>query len=213
MTAPGYALILPPGFVLLPAQGDVESDVRAVVKRHYGAQLDDRTRGRVRRLERSLVATVTSAQERGVVDVVLPLGVPWRAPVSLALVFAPARRGGEPAAGPGSATVTTRAGEARREVVEHDRAAAAAAGLGEELGVELPGEAHGGPLRTVHHVWEAPTPDVDRLVGTFTVSGSPDPELDPLVDELTELGDTIMASLRWRDAGPAPARDTEDEPG
>ncbi|AEG45553.1 hypothetical protein [Isoptericola variabilis] len=187
-----YALILPPGFVLIPAQGDVEADVRAVVKRHYGAHLNDRTRGRVRRLEQSLVATVSSAKERGVVDVVLPLGVPWRVPVSLAAAFAPARHGGEPVAGPGSTTVRTRAGDARREVVEHDRDDRV------ELDVDLPEPAPGGPLRTVHHVWESPARGVDRLVGTFTISGSADPELAPMVDALTELGDTIMASLRWR---------------
>ncbi|WP_166851398.1 hypothetical protein [Isoptericola sp. BMS4] len=195
-STPGYALVLPPGFVLIPAQGDVEADVREVVRRHYRDRLDDRNRGQVRRLERSLVATVDSARDRGVVDVVLPLGVPWRAPVSLALAFAPAGQGGAPAAGPGSTTVRTRAGEARREIVEHDD------GSPQAPDVELPGESPGGALRTVHHVWDPPSTDVQALVGTFTVSGSADPELAPLVDQLTELGDTMMASLRWRDAPP-----------
>ncbi|MCK0117276.1 hypothetical protein MWU57_09540 [Isoptericola sp. S6320L] len=200
---PAYALILPPGFVLIPAQGDVEADVRAVVRRHYGTRLDDRTRGRIRRLERSLVATVRSARERGVVDVVLPLGVPWRAPVSLALAFAPAGPGGAPDAD--ATTVVTRAGEARRQVVEHHDAPAP--------DVDLPGESPGGAVRTVHHVWTPPVPGAAVLVGTFTISGAPDPELTPLVDELTELGDTMMASLRWRDvpAGRSTADDTTPE--
>lgn len=186
-----YSLVLPPGFVLIPVQGDVEATVRRVVKQHYGAITDDRTRGRVRRLERSLVAAVLSAREQGVVDVVLPLGVPWQVPVSLSLAFAPARSGAAPDASPGSTTVVTRGGEARREVVEHD------AGTRPEIEVQLPGDSPGGALRTVHHVWEAPAPGLDHLVGTFTVSGSDDPELAPMVDALTELGDTIMASLRW----------------
>ena len=205
-STPGYALILPPGFVLVPAQGDVEADVRAVVQRHYeGVPLDDRTRGRVRHVERSLTAAVRSAKEHGVVDVVLPLGTPWKVPVSLALAFAPARRDGGPPVGPASTIVTTRAGDARREEIGPSAGAP---------DLDLPGGTAGGTLRTVHHVWESPSPDVPYLVGTFTVSGDRDPELAPMVDALTELGDTIMSSLRWRDAHaePSPAPEAVKEP-
>jgi hypothetical protein len=197
-----YSLVLPPGFVLIPVQGDVEATVRTVVKEHYGDVTNDRTRGRIRRLERSLVSAVAAAKEQGVVDVVLPLGVPWQVPVSLSLAFAPARSGAAPEASPGSTTVPTRGGEARREVIDHD------AGTRPEIEIDLPGDSPGGALRTVHHVWAAPTPGVDHLVGTFTVSGSDDPDLAPMVDALTELGDTIMASLRWRGADAPAAADT-----
>lgn len=212
---PSYALILPPGFVLIPAQGDVEANVRAVVGRHYEGRLDDRNRGQVRRLQRSLVESVESARDRGVLDVVLPLGVPWRAPVSLSLAFAPARPDGGPVTASGSTTVTTRAGEARREIVDHEGV--------DPFTVEGTGpeDAGGGALRTVHHVWMPPREGIQALVGTFTISGSPDPELSPLVDQLTELGDTMMASVRWRSASPgstgesvgaATASDTTKEP-
>lgn len=189
-----YTLVLPPGFVLIPVQGDTQASVRTAVRGFYGTISDDRMRGRVRLLERSLVQVATQAKEKGVVDLVLPLGVPWQAPVSLSCTFAPALLSG-PAAGPSATETATRAGTALREVVE--RAPGAQLPRLEDL--ELPsGAASNHPLRTVHHVWEPPVPDVGRLIGTFTIAGSDDPELAPLVDALTELGDTIMASLAWR---------------
>lgn len=197
LRAHSYTLVLPPGFVLIPVQGDTKAQVETVIRGFYGKIADDRMRGRVRMLERSLVQVATQAKDKGVVDLVLPLGVPWQAPVSLSCTFAPALLSG-PAVGPSATEVTTRAGQAMREVVAHE----AGAPLPELDGVDLPGGPGPGsgssPLRTVHHVWEPPVPDVGRLIGTFTIAGSDDPELAPLVDALTELGDTIMASLAWR---------------
>lgn len=195
MTAgPAYRLILPPGFVLLRVRApDLAAEVRDVVNRAYGKGLDDRTRGRLRRVEASLVDALRIARERGAVDVVLPLGTPWRLPVSLALVFAPVRSAEDDDAGPSATRVATRAGEAVRSVVDHVRDDPAAIAFP----VALPAHPPGGALRTVHHVWTVPGTAGGGLVGTFTVSGAPDVELGPLVDELTELGDTIMASVRW----------------
>lgn len=196
LRAHSYTLVLPPGFVLIPVQGDTRSHVETVVRGFYGKIADDRMRGRVRMLERSLVQVATQAKDKGVVDLVLPLGVPWQAPVSLSCTFAPALLTG-PAVGPGATEVTTRAGQAMREVVAHR----AGAPLPDLDGLDLPGgsgaDSSNGPIRTVHHVWEPPVPDVGRLIGTFTIAGSDDPELAPLVDALTELGDTIMSSLAW----------------
>ncbi|WP_275002152.1 hypothetical protein [Promicromonospora iranensis] len=197
LRAHSYTLVLPPGFVLVPVQGDTKANVATVLRGFYGKIADDRMRGRVRMLERSLVHVATQAKDKGVVDLVLPLGVPWQAPVSLSCTFAPALLTG-PAVGPDATEVTTRAGQAMREVVLHE----ADAQLPDLDGLDLPGgsgaDSSNSPLRTVHHVWEPPVPDVGRLIGTFTIAGSDDPELAPLVDALTELGDTIMSSLAWR---------------
>lgn len=197
LRAPSYTLVLPPGFVLIAVQGDTRANVETVVRGFYGKIADDRMRGRVRMLERSLVDVATQAKDKGVVDIILPLGVPWQAPVSLSCTFAPAFLSGT-AVGPAATEVTTRAGQAMREVVAHKDGAP----LAELDDLALPGGSEGGatgrPIRTVHHIWEPPVPDVGRLVGTFTIAGSNDPELAPLVDALTELGDTIMASLAWR---------------
>lgn len=189
-----YSLVLPPGFVLVHLRGDLKENLRRVLNEKYGSQLNDRERGRLAQVRRSLLPVLQRARARGVVDAVLPLGTPWDAPVSLSLMFTPARADDRPADGAGATAVTTRAGSAQREVVEPEGAAPL------PLDPSLSDGPVGTVLRTVHHVWPMPTEGVDYLVGTFSVSGSSDPELAPMVDALTELGDTIMSSLAWRDA-------------
>jgi hypothetical protein len=188
---PGYNLVLPPGFVLISARGDVEADIRAKVRPLYGDTLDDRARGRLRMAERRLNEYVTEAGKRGVVDVVIPVSTFWGADLTIGIGFGPARPDAELAEG---TPVETNGGEARRSVVDRpkvDELDRATAPDGSDLG-------HGRTVwRTVHHVWRMPETPGALLLGTFSVSGGDDPALAPLADALTELGDTIMGSLRW----------------
>ncbi|MFD2027115.1 hypothetical protein [Promicromonospora aerolata] len=194
--SPAYALILPPGFVLIPTRGDVAATVRAKVRALYDT-LDDRTRGRLALAERKLAEYATNAGRRGVVDIVLPVSNYWNAPLSIGMGFGPAR----PDTDPGGTVVRTRAGSALRSVDERPK-------VPEFETAKAPdGSAMGDGRtvwRTVHHVWKTPDAGAGLLLGTFSVSGDGDPGLAPLADALTELGDTIMGSLAWTGLDDAP---------
>ena len=200
---PGYSLILPPGFVLIPTQGDVATTVRTKVRALYDT-LDDRARGRLRIAERKLTEYATDAGRKGVVDIVLPVSNYWNAPLSIGMGFGPAR----PDSDPGGKVVPTRAGNALRSVVERPEAP------GFERAEAPDGSAMGDGRtvwRTVHHVWKTPDAGAGLLVGTFSVSGDSEPELAPLADALTDLGDTIMGSLVWTGLDDAPRAEPAQE--
>lgn len=182
---PRYRLVLPPGFLLIPVAHSTDDDITALVRRHYRDLPRDSYGPQIDRTAAQLVAAARSAREAGVLDLIVPMGVLWRAPVSLAIAIstgtAPAVDDPEPSASEISETVTTSAGEAVRAT--------------ERFAVPTRADEMA-PLMRVRFRW--PIPDSDRqLVAICTISGTVDPELAPIVDALAELGDLLLQTLRW----------------
>lgn len=182
---PRYRLVLPPGFLLIPVGHSTDDEITALVRRHYRDLPRDSYGPQIDRTAAQLVAAARSAREAGVLDLIVPMGVPWRAPVSLAIAIstgtAPAVDDPEPSASEISETVTTSAGEAVRAT--------------ERFAVPTKADEMA-PLMRVRFRW--PIPDSDRhLLAVCTISGTVDPELAPIVDALAELGDLLLQTLRW----------------
>ncbi len=184
---PSYRLILPPGFLLIPVARSTDDDIADLVRKHYRDLPRDSYGPQIDRTAAQLVASARSARDAGVLDLIVPMGVPWRAPVSLAIAIStgpapvPAVGDAEPSASEVSETVSTSAGEAVRAT---ERFA-------------LPENADEmAPLMRMRFQW--PIPDSDReLLAVCTISGKADPELAPIVDGLAELGDLLLRTLRW----------------
>jgi len=187
-TPPGYRLVLPPGFLLIPVARSTDVEITDLVRRHYRDLPRDSYGPQIDRTAAQLVASARSARNAGVLDLVVPMGVPWRAPVSLAIAIstgpagpAPTADDAELSASEVSETVTTSAGTAVRAT--------------ERFAVpDTAGEM--APLIRMRFGW--PIPGSDRqLLAVCTISGRADPELTPIIDALAELGDLLLRTLRW----------------
>ena len=78
---PRYRLVLPPGFLLIPVAHSTDDDIADLVRRHYRDLPRDSYGPQIDRTAAQLVASARSAREAGVLDLIVPMGVPWRAPV------------------------------------------------------------------------------------------------------------------------------------
>lgn len=186
---PGYRLILPPGFLLFPVRDRSDEEIVQLVRDHYRSLPRDSFAPRIDRVAEQILSIARPARAAAVIDLIVPMGVPWRAPVSVGTalsVTAPAASS-EWEALPG-AHLDTHAGPAVREAITHPIAA-----VPEEITRR----------RTVQFTWRIPGDD-RLLVAVSTVSAAGDPELEPLVDALVELSDLILTTMRWADA-PSPA--------
>lgn len=183
---PRYRLVLPPGFLLIPVARSTDDDVADLVRRHYRDLPRDSYGPQIDRTAAQVVAAAHSAREAGVLDLVVPMGVPWRAPASLAIAIStgPAPTDsddGESSEAEVHETVSTSAGEA---VLATEKFAAP----------EDPDEM--GPLLRMRMRWPIPGDD-RRLLAVCTISGKADEHLAPIIDALAELGELLLRTLRW----------------
>lgn len=183
--APRYRVVLPPGFLLLPVQDATDDEIAQTVRDLYRALPRDTYGPRIDRVAAQLVASAHLARDARVLDLILPMGVPWRAPVSLAIAISVAADTRDPAApgAPGRDRIDTEAGPAVRELERFTAPADP-----DELA----------PLVRLRFTWQVPGSD-RALFAVCTVSGKGDPELTPLTDGLVELGDLILRTIRWTD--------------
>lgn len=183
---PRYRLVLPPGFLLIPVAHSTDDEIADLVRRHYRDLPRDSYGPQIERTAAQLVASARSAREAGVLDLVVPMGVPWRAPVSLAIAISTAAAPGaaDPESSASESTeivTTTTAGEAVRATERFTAPATA-----DEMA----------PLLRMRFRWSIP--DAERqLLAVCTISGTVDPELAPIADALAELGDLLLRTLRW----------------
>ncbi|WP_232783974.1 MULTISPECIES: hypothetical protein [Microbacterium] len=183
---PRYRLVLPPGFLLIPVARSTDAEIADLVRRHYRDLPRDSYGPQIDRTAAQLVASARSARNAGVLDLIVPMGVPWRAPVSLAIAISTGPAPTTPEDEEASASevresVTTSAGQAERETARF----AAPADTAEMA-----------PLLRLRFAWPIPGTD-RRLRAVCTVSGTADPQLAPIVDALAELGDLLLRTLRW----------------
>lgn len=193
MSAPrvAYRMVLPPGWLLLPVRDRSDDELRRLIVDQYADLPRDSAGPLISRLADAVVAGLGDAREADVVDVVLPLGAPWSSAVSasIALAVAAGDPSDEDADGDTGEEIDTDAGPASRVVTERPRSA----------------------LRRVEYTWTIPSVERALLIATFSIVGDADPQVQPLVDALTELCDAILSTLRWeRDgaADPEPAEET-----
>ena len=182
---PRYRLVLPPGFVLYPVRDKTDAEIAAMVRAHYRSLPRDSYGPRIDRAADQLLAVVRPAREASVIDLVVPMGVPWRAPVSMGIalsVVSPPAPADEAWAATAGDRVETQAGPAAREA-RYDTPPADPAELGR--------------LATVQYTWRIPGDESRLLTAVYTISGSSDPELAPIAAALEELCDLILESLRW----------------
>ncbi|WP_448256550.1 hypothetical protein [Microbacterium aurum] len=167
----GYRITLPPGWLLLPVRDRTDEELHALIVGQYRDLPRDSAMPLVSRLADAVVTAAHTAREVDVIDIVLPLGAAWGSAVSTSIALAVGQddppTDGEP--------VETNAGIATR--TQADRAPNA--------------------LRRVEYVWQIPPEGTELLVASFSIVGDEDPELAPLVDALTGLCDTILATIRW----------------
>ncbi|MFF2631514.1 hypothetical protein ACFVR6_01385 [Microbacterium sp. NPDC058021] len=174
-----YRLVLPPGWLLLPVRDRSDAELRRLITDQYAHLPRDSAGPYIGRLADAVIDGARQARELDVIDILLPLGTPWRAPVSTSIAVAV----GRDSAVPEGEVVETAAGEAWR------------------LLLERPGQA----LRRVEYVWRVPDAADTLLVASFSIVGDDDPELQPIVDALTGLCDAILSTVRWeRDDPTAP---------
>lgn len=180
--APGvsYRLVLPPDWLLLPVRDSSDAELRKLIEKQYEKLPRDSSRPHIKRLASQVVEAVSSMREAHVIDVIMPLGTPWLAPISAAIAIA-VGSGGLPEQ---SEFIETQAGEAIREQQDHPSNA----------------------LRRVEYVWRIPRSSDQLLVASFSIVGEKDDQFEPIADALTELCDMILATLRWEisEAGEAP---------
>ncbi len=179
-----YRVILPPGFLLFPVRDRTDEQIAQIVRDHYRSLPKDSYGPRIERVAEHILAAARPARAAAVIDLILPMGVAWRAPVSVATALSIAPGGSSSLwAGLPGESVKTLAGPAVRQETDH------------------PIEPDDAPdeiirRRTVQFSWVAP--GTDRLLtAVSTVSAAADADLEPLVEGLVELSDLMMTTLRW----------------
>lgn len=190
---PRYRLILPPGFLLFPVRDRTDAEISQMVHEHYRSLPRDSFGPRIDRVAEQILSVARPARDSAVVDLIVPMGVPWRAPVSVATAL----------------SVTVPASAAEWEGLAGERVdTQAGPAVREETSHPAPSDADDiSRRRTVQFTWRIPEDD-RLLVAVSTVSAAGDPELDPLVDGLVELSDLMMTTMRWDD--PASSTPRED---
>ena len=186
-TAPGvsYRIVLPPGWLLLPVRDRSDDELRRLITEQYDHLPRDSAGPLISRLADTVIDAARQARQVDVVDILLPLGTPWRAPISTSIALAVGRDDAEPV----GEVVETAAGDAHRSVRERPARS----------------------LRRVEYVWQVPDADGLLLVATFSIVGDDDDELQPIVDALTGLCDAILTTLRWEsDDATTPAADATE---
>jgi hypothetical protein len=179
-----YRVVVPPGWILLPVRDRTDHEIRDMITERYRDLPRDSSGPHISRLADAIVSAARTARSAHVVDILLPLGTPWRAPVSASIALAV----GTDAAEPTGSTVETEAGTAWREEPTIPRS-----------------ETDLSTRRRVTYQWRIPNLDHGLLVATASVVGPDDAELLPIVDAITDLCEAILATIRWSDDDDDPA--------
>lgn len=166
-----YRVIVPPGWLLLPVRDFSDEQLVDLIVGQFGDFPRDSAGPHLRRLANNIVEGFSHAREVNVIDVILPLGTAWLAPISTSIALAVAPDGD---IGDGD-EVDTEAGIAvrtRRDDVDD-------------------------AIARIEYVWRMPGDAGRLLVGVFSIVGDVDDETRPIVEALIELCDMILSTLRW----------------
>lgn len=195
--AAGYSLVLPPGWRRIPLRAGTDRAIRSVVREALASAPRDAPADKVgpRRLEleRRLTEMTRRARGQGGVDLYLPAGPVYQAPVAASFLVSELSLG---PADPASVAASIAAGDhAWRPVtlggadgLRVERTAGPTSGDGVEAGVAS---------RHVDYVLPAPGRPGRWLVVAFSTLGGGDPG-DEIARLLTELFDAIVSTFGWQ---------------
>lgn len=166
-----YRVIVPPGWLLLPVRDFSDEQLIDLIVDQFRDLPRDSAGPHLRRLAANIVEGFSHARQVNVIDVILPLGTAWVAPISTSIALAVAE-GDDQGLGD---EIETEAGIAVRTRLDNLDDAVA----------------------RIEYVWRMPSDEPQLLVGVFSIVGEVDDESRPIVEGLIELCDMILSTLRW----------------
>jgi hypothetical protein len=193
--AAGYSLVLPPGWRRIPLGAGTDRAIRGVVREALAsappdAPADKVGRGRLE-LERRLTEMARRARGQGGVDLYLPAGPVYQAPVAASFLVSERSAG---LADPASVAASIAAADHTWQPVTLD----GADGLRvERTASPASGESAEVASRHVDYVLPVPGRPGRWLVIAFSTLGGGDPG-DDIARLLTELFDAIMSTFGWQ---------------
>lgn len=183
-----YRMVVPPGWQLLPVRDRTDEELRALIVDNYRDLPRDSSGPFIARLADAVVEQAGSARRAGVIDLLFPLGSPWRAPVTTSIAVAIGSGTTPEGDRVETAPVNTEAGDASRTITELEHSS--------------PGKVSA--VRRVEYTWPLPDESGNVMIGTATLLSADDPDLSSLVEALTELSEVILSTIRWhREDDPA----------
>lgn len=197
-----YRLVLPPPWTRIPLREGTEAVVTGIVERVAATTPrhvpPDQVGPRKRELARTLLQRARELQEKGGIDLYLPLdtirGFSVRASFSVSETLPP---GADPAAwGDVLGVLSGEAGASRVLTAGDDRSGAPATEWVRRERV-VPGEADRDPALLVDYTTAVPGAEHVWLVASFSVVGSDAEDPDGTARPFAELFDAIMTTWRW----------------
>jgi hypothetical protein len=204
-----YRVIIPPTWAMIPVGASSDAVIDRMLEERFAGLPNDTYGPRKSRLRDALRDGVESARKVGGVDIIIPTSTPWQVPLSVGIVISQVRSTAPSelattalvaqmhSARPGSTIVDTRAGNALREVIDHD------APIDEPAGVETVASASAAEplsaLRTIYYSWPVPA-NGGTLVATCTIAGGRNSEYVQITEAISELFDVMMETLVWATA-------------
>lgn len=193
--AAGYSLVLPPGWRKIPLRTDTEKAIRAAAREAFAEMSYDAPPDSVgpRRLEleRHLTQTARHARGKGGVDLYLPVGPVYQAPVGASFVVSELYLG---PADPASVAAAIAGEDDSWQPITLD----STGGLRVERTAQpAPAEGVGAGSRHVDYVVPVPGRPGRWLVTAFSTLGGGDPD-DEIARLMTDLFDAIMSTFGWQ---------------
>jgi hypothetical protein len=192
--ARGYSLVLPPGWRRIPLRAGTQKAIRAAVKEALATVPRDAPQDRIGpqrlELERRLQAVTQQARSKGGIDIYLPVGPVYAAPVAASFLVSELSL---KAAAPPAVVAWIASEDDTWQPVPVD----GADGLRVERAVAAdPADDSQPGSRRVDYVVPVPGRPGSWLVAAFSTLGGGSPH-DELAQLLTDLFDAIMITFSW----------------
>jgi len=192
--ATGYSVILPPDWRQIPLRAGTDRAIRGVVKEAFAAlpraAPPDQVSPHRLRLERRLTQMAREARGRGGIDLYLPAGPVYGAPLAASFIVSELSLG---TADPAGIVAILEAGDNAAKPAAVDGADGLRA---ERTAGPSPDRAADFASRLVDYVLPVPGRPGRWLAVAFSTLGGGSPD-DDIAGLLTELFDAIMSTFRW----------------
>jgi hypothetical protein len=192
--ATGYSVVLPPGWRKIPLRTGTDKAIRAVIREAFATLPRDAPPDKVGphrlQLERTLTRTARAARGKGGIDLYLPAGPVYGAPLAASFIVSELSLG--PADPAGVAAMLEVADDAMEAVTVNGSdglRAERTAGPSPEHDVDF-------ASRRVDYILPVPGRGGRWLAVAFSTLGGGSPE-DDIAILLAELFDAVMSTFRW----------------
>ena len=192
--ATGYSVVLPPGWRKIPLRTGTEKAIRAVVREAFAALPRDAPPDKVGphrlQLERTLARMVRDARGKGGIDLYLPAGPVYGAPLAASFIVSELSLG---PADPASIAAMLEAADDAMKTVTMDGADGLRA---ERTAAPAPEHDVDFASRRVGYILPVPGRPGRWLAIAFSTLGGGSPQ-DNIAILLAELFDAVMSTFRW----------------